>query len=156
VNMSDELKEGNILKLLLIVRFACAILDVGHLIVEQLIGERRMGTGLRIKGNHQRPEARTKISACAHRGSTKSNSRSGDSTGGEDLPDSTESGTCEAARVRRRRALNAQSTSVAPIILLTIGVSVLGIVISQRSRNQLGISMAESYDIIKVLRRVCK
>jgi hypothetical protein len=28
--MSDELKEGNILKLILIVRFACATLDVGH------------------------------------------------------------------------------------------------------------------------------
>jgi hypothetical protein len=28
--MSDELKERNILKLILIVRFACAILDVGH------------------------------------------------------------------------------------------------------------------------------
>jgi hypothetical protein len=30
VSMSDELKEPNILKLILIVRFACAILDVGH------------------------------------------------------------------------------------------------------------------------------
>jgi hypothetical protein len=28
--MSDELKERNILKLILIVRFACATLDVGH------------------------------------------------------------------------------------------------------------------------------
>jgi hypothetical protein len=30
VSMSDELKERNILKLILIVRFACATLDVGH------------------------------------------------------------------------------------------------------------------------------
>jgi hypothetical protein len=30
VNMSYKLKERNILKLILIVRFACAILDVGH------------------------------------------------------------------------------------------------------------------------------
>jgi hypothetical protein len=28
--MPDELKERNILKLILIVRFACATLDVGH------------------------------------------------------------------------------------------------------------------------------
>jgi hypothetical protein len=33
VSMSDELKERNILKLILIVRFACATIDVGHLIV---------------------------------------------------------------------------------------------------------------------------
>jgi hypothetical protein len=30
VSMSDELKERNILKLILIVRFACATRDVGH------------------------------------------------------------------------------------------------------------------------------
>jgi hypothetical protein len=30
VSMSDELKERNKLKLILIVRFACATLDVGH------------------------------------------------------------------------------------------------------------------------------
>jgi hypothetical protein len=30
VRMSDELKERNILKLILIVRFVCATLDVGH------------------------------------------------------------------------------------------------------------------------------
>jgi hypothetical protein len=30
VNMSDELKERNILKLILNMRFACATLDVGH------------------------------------------------------------------------------------------------------------------------------
>jgi hypothetical protein len=30
VSMSDELKERNILKLILMVRFACAALDVGH------------------------------------------------------------------------------------------------------------------------------
>jgi hypothetical protein len=30
--MSDELKERNILKLIFIVKFACATLDVGHLI----------------------------------------------------------------------------------------------------------------------------
>jgi hypothetical protein len=30
VSMSDKLKERNILKLILIVRFACATLDVGH------------------------------------------------------------------------------------------------------------------------------
>jgi hypothetical protein len=30
VSMSTELKERNILKLILIVRFACATLDVGH------------------------------------------------------------------------------------------------------------------------------
>jgi hypothetical protein len=30
VSMSDELKERNILKLVLIVRFPCATLDVGH------------------------------------------------------------------------------------------------------------------------------
>jgi hypothetical protein len=29
-SMSDELKERNILKLILIMRFPCAILDVGH------------------------------------------------------------------------------------------------------------------------------
>jgi hypothetical protein len=33
VSMSDELKERNILKLILIVRFACATLDVGHPII---------------------------------------------------------------------------------------------------------------------------
>jgi hypothetical protein len=33
VSMSDELKERHILKLILIVRFACATLDVGHPIV---------------------------------------------------------------------------------------------------------------------------
>jgi hypothetical protein len=31
--MSDELKGSNILKLILIVRFACVTLDVGHPIV---------------------------------------------------------------------------------------------------------------------------
>jgi hypothetical protein len=30
VSMSDELKERNLLKLILIVRFACATLEVGH------------------------------------------------------------------------------------------------------------------------------
>jgi hypothetical protein len=30
MSMWDELKERNILKLILIVRFACATLDVGH------------------------------------------------------------------------------------------------------------------------------
>jgi hypothetical protein len=30
VNMSDELKERNILKLIFILRFACATVDVGH------------------------------------------------------------------------------------------------------------------------------
>jgi hypothetical protein len=30
VSMSDELKECNILKLIVIVRFACATLEVGH------------------------------------------------------------------------------------------------------------------------------
>jgi hypothetical protein len=30
VSVSDELKERNILKLILIVRLACATLDVGH------------------------------------------------------------------------------------------------------------------------------
>jgi hypothetical protein len=30
VSMSDELKERNILKLILIMRFTCATLDVGH------------------------------------------------------------------------------------------------------------------------------
>jgi hypothetical protein len=30
VSMLDELKERNILKLILIMRFACATLDVGH------------------------------------------------------------------------------------------------------------------------------
>jgi hypothetical protein len=30
VSMADELKERNLLKLILIVRFACATLDVGH------------------------------------------------------------------------------------------------------------------------------
>jgi hypothetical protein len=30
VSMSDELKERNILEFILIVRFACATLDVGH------------------------------------------------------------------------------------------------------------------------------
>jgi hypothetical protein len=35
VNMSDELKERNILKLILIVRFACATLDMGHPICMQ-------------------------------------------------------------------------------------------------------------------------
>jgi hypothetical protein len=40
VSMSDELKERNILKLMLIVRFACAILDVGHPIYQYLRGMR--------------------------------------------------------------------------------------------------------------------
>jgi hypothetical protein len=34
--MSDELKERNILKLILIVRFACAPLDMGHPIYESV------------------------------------------------------------------------------------------------------------------------
>jgi hypothetical protein len=34
VSMSDELKERNILKLILIVRLACATLNVGHPIEE--------------------------------------------------------------------------------------------------------------------------
>jgi hypothetical protein len=33
--MSDELKERNLLKLIVIARFACATLDVGHPIVEK-------------------------------------------------------------------------------------------------------------------------
>jgi hypothetical protein len=33
--MSDELKERNILKLILIVRFACATLDVGHPLTDE-------------------------------------------------------------------------------------------------------------------------
>jgi hypothetical protein len=33
--MLDELKEHNILKLVLIVRFACAALDVGHPILRK-------------------------------------------------------------------------------------------------------------------------
>jgi hypothetical protein len=33
VSLSDELKERNILKLILIVRFACATFDVGHPII---------------------------------------------------------------------------------------------------------------------------
>jgi hypothetical protein len=33
--MSDELKEGNILKLILIVRLACATFDMGHPIILQ-------------------------------------------------------------------------------------------------------------------------
>jgi hypothetical protein len=33
VSMSDEPKERNILKLILIVRFTCATLDVGHHII---------------------------------------------------------------------------------------------------------------------------
>jgi hypothetical protein len=36
VSMSDELEERNILKLILIVRVACVILDVGHPIIEGL------------------------------------------------------------------------------------------------------------------------
>jgi hypothetical protein len=35
--MSDELKERNILKLILIVRFACAALNVGHPIYRESI-----------------------------------------------------------------------------------------------------------------------
>jgi hypothetical protein len=35
--MWDELKERNILKLILIVRFTCAELDVGHPIITQRI-----------------------------------------------------------------------------------------------------------------------
>jgi hypothetical protein len=35
VSMSDELKECNILKLILVMRFACATLDVGHPIISQ-------------------------------------------------------------------------------------------------------------------------
>jgi hypothetical protein len=34
VSMSDELKRRNILKMLLIARFACATLDVGHPILQ--------------------------------------------------------------------------------------------------------------------------
>jgi hypothetical protein len=37
VNMSDELKTRNLLKLILIVRFACATLDVGHPIQPPII-----------------------------------------------------------------------------------------------------------------------
>jgi hypothetical protein len=36
VSMSDELKERNMLKLILIVRFSCATLDVGHPIYDVL------------------------------------------------------------------------------------------------------------------------
>jgi hypothetical protein len=35
VSMLDELKERNILKLILIVRFACVTLDVGHPITDE-------------------------------------------------------------------------------------------------------------------------
>jgi hypothetical protein len=35
--MSDELKERNILKLILIVRFTCATLDVGHPVVARVL-----------------------------------------------------------------------------------------------------------------------
>jgi hypothetical protein len=35
VSMSDEIKERNLLKLILIVRFACAILDVGDPIFDR-------------------------------------------------------------------------------------------------------------------------
>jgi hypothetical protein len=37
VSMSDKLKERNILKLILIVRFACVTLDVGHPISESSV-----------------------------------------------------------------------------------------------------------------------
>jgi hypothetical protein len=37
VSMSNELKGCNILKLILIMRFACAILDVGHRIYRESI-----------------------------------------------------------------------------------------------------------------------
>jgi hypothetical protein len=43
VNMSDEQKERNILKLVLIVRFACAILDVGHPILSREVKLERRG-----------------------------------------------------------------------------------------------------------------
>jgi hypothetical protein len=35
--MSDELKERNILKVILVVRFACATLDMGHPILLMII-----------------------------------------------------------------------------------------------------------------------
>jgi hypothetical protein len=40
VSMSDELKERNILKLILIVRFACATLDVGYAIQRNVVPQR--------------------------------------------------------------------------------------------------------------------
>jgi hypothetical protein len=40
MSMSDELKECNIMKLILIVRFACATLDVGHPIRIQIENKR--------------------------------------------------------------------------------------------------------------------
>jgi hypothetical protein len=40
--MSDELKEHNILKLILIVRFACATLDVGHPIYKNIYYRREL------------------------------------------------------------------------------------------------------------------
>jgi hypothetical protein len=38
MSMSDELKERNILKMILIVRFTCATLDVGHPILKESWG----------------------------------------------------------------------------------------------------------------------
>jgi hypothetical protein len=40
VSISDELKERNILALILIVRFACATLDVGHPVISDLNRDR--------------------------------------------------------------------------------------------------------------------
>jgi hypothetical protein len=40
VSMADELEERNILKLILIVRFACATLDLGHPILTQQLSFR--------------------------------------------------------------------------------------------------------------------
>jgi hypothetical protein len=51
MSMSDELKEGNLSKLILIVRFACATLNVGHPIFRLFIPDKG-------KLLPRRPEAR--------------------------------------------------------------------------------------------------
>jgi hypothetical protein len=42
VSIPDELKECNILNMILIVRFACATLDVGHPISEDCVERRQL------------------------------------------------------------------------------------------------------------------
>jgi thioester reductase-like protein len=47
VSMSDELKERNLSKLILIMRFACATLDVGHYISSAATAEARRPLSVR-------------------------------------------------------------------------------------------------------------
>jgi hypothetical protein len=62
VSISDELKERNILKLILIVRFTCATLDVGHLLPQYRIRVNLFVCSI----CHQRTIRETKTRIVAH------------------------------------------------------------------------------------------